>query len=967
MKKLVLFVFGFVFLVSMLSAQFWTLDFESAGGYTTTPTNIIQEYSDYFGRFQEADISATFTSIQGDYFFAAQDIDGLFYVNIDDTLAVTLPVYFDVDDIDISGQTNIEFKIYLAEDDDGTNQDWDLGDYVHIYYDVDNSGSFSNLLWISNDGTTYNTAPLIDTDFDGIGDGTEITDTFVQFTVSIPTTGSLLDLQIEFNLNGGDEDIAIDNLQLSVAAAITDPTSFAATTFSTDRIDVSWLQNVNSDDVLLAWSADGVFGAPVEGTGYSVGNAIPGGGTVLYNGSNLIYYHTLLSPETQYYYKAWSVNGSNNYSTGVTDDATTFKGEPSNHVTGFTASSDWFSIIDLAWTENDGAVVPDGYLIKASTTTTITDPVDGTAIVDNTTIGEDSGAINIAHGTIVYEWSGLDAETTYYFNIYPYTNSGTAIDYKTDGTIPTDNATTGVQPVTPDVFISEYMEGSSNNKAFEIFNGTGASIDLSEYVLERCNNGASWGSGDLYTFELGAWIVADGDVWVNVHSGETLGMSSVADSVGGTLCYFNGNDSVGLFKIFGTNTILIDVMGENGVDEYWDVAGVSQGMHEHTLVRKSTVTTGNTDWAASAGTNADDSEWIVYPVDTWDDLGSHTMGGNVSPFITNIVRNPAGDILSSTTVSVSANVTDSDGTISLVELHWGLASGFLTNTINMTSIIGDVYTTTSDIPAQLNGTTVYYVVYAEDDVPESSTSTEQSYTVFPASTTLAYSEPFDIDLGNCYTYSVLGTTKFWVYDSYAANGFAYMSGYNSGETEEDWLVLPGIDFDSYTNEIMTFDTWYNYGIDDVNNYLKLYYSSDYPGLGDPTSSTWTELTFDHPSAATTWTTSGNIDLSTIIGTSVYIALKYNYEVGSYRNWEVDNISINGDESLDAPINVVITHDGTDAVLTWDAVTGATSYKIYSYSDPYGGFSIFEDEISGTTWTDFSTTVEKKFYHVTANN
>jgi len=158
----------------------------------------------------------------------------------------------------------------------------------------------------------------------------------------------------------------------------------------------------------------------------------------------------------------------------------------------------------------------------------------------------------------------------------------------------------------------------------------------------------------------------------------------------------------------------------------------------------------------------------------------------------------------------------------------------------------------------------------------------------PATTTLPYSETFDADLGDCYTYSVSGATKEWVWSS----SYAYMSGYNSGDTEEDWLVLPGIDFDSYSNELMTFETYYNHGTDDVNNYLKLYYSTDYPGIGDPTDGyTWAELTFTYPSATQTWTSSGVIDLSGITGTSVYIAFKYNYEDGSYRNWEVDNISI----------------------------------------------------------------------------
>jgi hypothetical protein len=78
-------------------------------------------------------------------------------------------------------------------------------------------------------------------------------------------------------------------------------------------------------------------------------------------------------------------------------------------------------------------------------------------------------------------------------------------------------------------------------------------------------------------------------------------------------------------------------------------------------------------------------------------------------------------------------------------------------------------------------------------------------------------------------------------------------------------------------------------------------------------------------------------------------------------------SANSGPLPDAPINVVITHNGTDAIIVWDAVTGATSYKIYSDTDPYGSFSTLEAEIPGTTWTDFSTTGEKKFYHVTAVN
>ncbi|WP_431156899.1 hypothetical protein [Winogradskyella poriferorum] len=187
------------------------VNFEIPGGYTTS----IPEFTDlgpstgldYFIRTDGSDIAGeVFTNIQGNYYFGAQDINGE---------GASLPVTLNLNDIDITGYENLEFRVYLAEDDDGaTNQDWDIVNYVHFNYDIDNSGTYVNLLWIENDGTTFNSAPFIDTDFDGTGDGTEITDTFVQFTENILGTGGTLDIEVIFNLDDGDEDIAIDNIEI---------------------------------------------------------------------------------------------------------------------------------------------------------------------------------------------------------------------------------------------------------------------------------------------------------------------------------------------------------------------------------------------------------------------------------------------------------------------------------------------------------------------------------------------------------------------------------------------------------------------------------------------------------------------------------------------------------------------------------------------------------------------------------
>jgi len=143
--------------------------------------------------------------------------DGEFFNGMDlDGEGATLPILMDFNGIDISGYTGLSFGIDLAEDDDGTNQDWDILDFVHIDYQID-GGGYQNLLWIESipGATAFNAEPGIDTDFDGDGDGTAITETFAGFTEAIAGTGSTLDIRITWQLDAGDEDLAIDNVSVT--------------------------------------------------------------------------------------------------------------------------------------------------------------------------------------------------------------------------------------------------------------------------------------------------------------------------------------------------------------------------------------------------------------------------------------------------------------------------------------------------------------------------------------------------------------------------------------------------------------------------------------------------------------------------------------------------------------------------------------------------------------------------------
>lgn len=102
------------------------------------------------------------------------------------------------------------------------------------------------------------------------------------------------------------------------------PQSFTATTVSTSQIDLAGTANAGGNNILIATNSSSTFGNPSGAL--AAGNAISGGGTVVFNGpaSALPFAHTGLNAGTAYFYKAWSVDGSNNYSaTGLTGNATT--------------------------------------------------------------------------------------------------------------------------------------------------------------------------------------------------------------------------------------------------------------------------------------------------------------------------------------------------------------------------------------------------------------------------------------------------------------------------------------------------------------------------------------------------------------------------------------------------------------------------------------------------------------------
>ncbi|MFL2578808.1 MAG: choice-of-anchor I family protein [Parvicellaceae bacterium] len=186
----------------------------------------------------------------------------------------------------------------------------------------------------------------------------------------------------------------------------------------------------------------------------------------------------------------------------------------------------------------------------------------------------------------------------------------------------------GKQPVsTPtDIFFSEYSEGSSNNKYLEIYNGTPNTIYLDSFAFPNVSNAPSNpGQYEYWNSFNSGDSIGSGDVYVIAHPSANANILAEADM---TFSYLsNGDDGFGLVKGDQNNFIILDFIGNWDADpgSGWDVAGVTNGTQNHTLVRKNWVNKGNDNWSLSAGTNVSDSEWIVYPQDSIVSLGSHTL------------------------------------------------------------------------------------------------------------------------------------------------------------------------------------------------------------------------------------------------------------------------------------------------------------------------------------------------------
>jgi chitodextrinase len=432
------------------------------------------------------------------------------------------------------------------------------------------------------------------------------TTTPVSGSITIPVTATLgsTRMRISMKYNGVPTSCEafsygqVEDYTINIQAAAADttapsaPTSLTASGTTQTTTNLSW--TVSTDNVAV--------------TGYDVyqGAAVIGSTT-----SATTFGVTGLTASTAYAFTVKARDAAGNVSaasntanvTTLTPPDTTAPTAPAS----LTSSGTTQTTTNLSWTGSTDNVAVTGY-----------DVYQGTLVIGSTTTAT------------TFAVTGLTASTAYAFTVKAKDAAGNVSADSNTANVTTLANTTNAT----DLMFSEYIEGSSNNKALEIANNTGAAVSLSIYTVKKQTNGAgAWSTGIALTGTLN-----NGAKFVMVNSSIAIACYTAASaniSTAGNEMTFNGNDAVGLFK----NGVLIDIIGT------FD-GGTANFAIDVTLRRKAAVLSPSTTFNLA-------SEWDSYAIDTCGGLNSRPSDASANLNNIKLYPNPVkGDFL---TVSDSEN------------------------------------------------------------------------------------------------------------------------------------------------------------------------------------------------------------------------------------------------------------------------------------------------------------------------
>ena len=226
--------------------------------------------------------------------------------------------------------------------------------------------------------------------------------------------------------------------------------------------------------LIVAYNKNNYF-LPIDGSTYNNDSVLTDGYAVMnipYANANNYTFNNLIQ-STNYFFTIYSYNGTGNQINYKIDGTlqqtnatmqTVLAAEPSNYATNFGAGNITSNSLQLSWTDAvPGIQVPSGYLLLANNNNTFTTPSDGTVYSNDTNLADGNAAVNINYSSAdQMSFSSLYGNTNYYFRLYSYNGSGSQINYKTDGTVPSDTAvTTGASQNSGSVLMDHFNRANN--------------------------------------------------------------------------------------------------------------------------------------------------------------------------------------------------------------------------------------------------------------------------------------------------------------------------------------------------------------------------------------------------------------------------------------------------------------------------------------------------------------------------
>jgi gliding motility-associated-like protein len=424
MKKITLTLMLFLFyLQGQAQTQFWSDDFDAGptAGSTRTPEGsggIGSPATSYFKLTDGSTVSqnVAFSGKQGTNYWAGEDHNAL-GTGLPSAGGATNDILdelqIDWTGINITGKSGLSFKGLFASN--NTSGAWDCfnlacdgmistnTDYVVVEYKID-SGAYTNLVSFYPKGNANATNKNLyeDTDFNGCGDGTLLTNAFGEYSKTIPGTGTTMSIRIRIYSEGNNEEWGIDNFRLFEAAASTAPTVTSTAASGVGAVKATLGGNVAADGGASV-TERGIVWATTANPTTSNNKVTNGTGLGVFSG--II---SALPPGTLINFRAYVINsvgtsyGNNlTFTTNAALSATTGQTNVSCNVgsngSASVTASGGSAPYTYSWSPSGGSAATATGLTAGAYICTITDS-ETTSIVKNFTVTQPS-AINTASGS----------------------------------------------------------------------------------------------------------------------------------------------------------------------------------------------------------------------------------------------------------------------------------------------------------------------------------------------------------------------------------------------------------------------------------------------------------------------------------------------------------------------------------------------------------------------------------------